>query len=74
MNFSKVSVNLGSSKMSEQTTFDREKYVPTEKQKDFLQKLLSDENLSKTDYSYIINFVNSIVFNNKKFREAKQNA
>ena len=46
-----------------------EKKGPTEKQKEFLNKLLNDENLSKTDYSYVINFVNSIIFNNKQYQK-----
>ena len=42
---------------------------PTSKQIEFLHKLLSDKNLSKIDYSYIINFVNSIVYNHKTWIE-----
>ena len=46
-----------------------ERQGPTEKQKEFLNKLLNDENLSKTDYSYVINFVNSIIFNRKQYQK-----
>ena len=49
-----------------------ERLGPTEKQKDFLNKLLEDENLSKTDYSYMINFVNSIIFNRKQYQKKQQ--
>jgi len=49
-----------------------EKKGPTEKQKEFLNKLLNSESLSKTDYSYIINFVNSIVFNNNQYQKRKE--
>ena len=49
-----------------------ERQGPTEKQKDFLNKLLEDENLSKTDYSYMINFVNSIIFNRKQYQKKQQ--
>ena len=38
---------------------------PTSKQVEFLHKILNDDNLTKLDYSYIINFVNSIIFNHK---------
>ncbi len=51
-----------------QDTLD-EKYKPTSKQKEFLMKLLSDEHLSKTDYSYTINFVNAIIFNRKQYQK-----
>ncbi len=40
---------------------------PTSKQVEFLNKLLIDDNLTKTDYSYVINFVNSIIFNHKSW-------
>jgi len=49
-----------------------EKKGPTEKQKEFLNKLLNDENLSKTDYSYVINFVNSIIFNRKQYQKKQE--
>jgi len=49
-----------------------EKKGPTEKQKEFLNKLLNSESLSKTDYSYMINFVNSIVFNNNQYQKRKE--
>lgn len=49
-----------------------EKKGPTEKQKEFLNKLLNSESLSKTDYSYVINFVNSIVFNNNQYQKRKE--
>jgi hypothetical protein len=49
-----------------------ERQGPTEKQKDFLNKLLEDENISKTDYSYIINFANSIIFNRKQYQKKLQ--
>ncbi len=49
-----------------------EKKGPTEKQKEFLTKLLSDGILSKTDYSYVINFVNSIIFNNKQYQKRQE--
>ena len=49
-----------------------EKKGPTEKQKEFLNKLLNSESLSKTDYSYIINFVNSIVFNNNQYQKRQE--
>ena len=55
--------------MSEQKTLDSAK--PTEKQVDFMNKLLKDDLLSKTDYSYIINFTNSIIFNRKQYLEKK---
>jgi len=51
--------------MSETTTYT--KYNPTTKQVEFLNKLLIDTNLTKTDYSYVINFVNSIIFNHKSW-------
>lgn len=51
-------------------TFERQ--VPTSKQKEFLSKLLDDENLSKTDYSYVINFANSIIFNRKQYQKKLQ--
>ena len=44
-------------------------YLPTQKQKEFLEKLLIDDNLTKLDYSYIINFVNSIIFNHKTWNK-----
>ena len=49
-----------------------ERQGPTEKQKEFLNKLLHDENLSKTDYSYVINFVNSIIFNRKQYQKKQE--
>ena len=49
-----------------------ERQGPTEKQKEFLNKLLNDENLSKTDYSYVINFVNSIIFNRKQYQKKQE--
>jgi len=49
-----------------------ERQQPTEKQSEFLNKLLNDENLSKTDYSYIINFVNSIIFNRKQYQKKQE--
>ena len=49
-----------------------ERQGPTEKQKEFLNKLLSDEVLSKTDVSYIINFVNSIIFNRKQYQKKQE--
>ena len=49
--------------MSETTTYTKQN--PTTKQKEFLDKLLIDDNLTKSDYSYVINFVNSIIFNHK---------
>ena len=49
-----------------------EKKGPTEKQKEFLNKLLNSESLSKTDVSYIINFVNSIIFNNKQYQKRQE--
>ena len=49
-----------------------EKKGPTEKQKEFLNKLLNSESLSKTDYSYMINFVNSIVFNNNQYQKRQE--
>ena len=51
-------------------TFERQ--GPTEKQKDFLNKLLDDATISKTDYSYIINFVNSIIFNRKQYQKKQE--
>lgn len=49
-----------------------ERQGPTEKQKEFLNKLLNDENLTKTDYSYVINFVNSIIFNTKQYQKRQE--
>ena len=49
-----------------------ERKGPTEKQREFLNKLLDDENLSKTDYSYVINFVNSIIFNRKQYQKKQE--
>ena len=49
-----------------------ERQGPTEKQKEFLNKLLNDENLSKTDYSYLINFVNAIIFNRKQYQKKQE--
>ena len=49
-----------------------ERKGPTEKQREFLNKLLDDENLSKTDYSYTINFVNSIIFNRKQYQKKQE--
>lgn len=49
-----------------------EKKSPSDKQKEFLGKLLADENLSKTDYSYVINFVNSIIFNRKQYQKKQE--
>jgi len=49
-----------------------ERQGPTEKQKEFLNKLLEDENISKTDYSYLINFANSIIFNRKQYQKKLQ--
>ena len=49
-----------------------ERQQPTEKQSEFLNKLLNDENLSETDYSYIINFVNSIIFNRKQYQKKQE--
>ncbi len=51
-------------------TFERK--APSDKQKEFLTKLLSDETLSKTDYSYVINFVNSIIFNRKQYQKKQE--
>ena len=49
-----------------------ERQGPTEKQKEFLNNLLEDENISKTDYSYLINFANSIIFNRKQYQKKLQ--
>ena len=51
-------------------TFERQ--WPTSKQKEFLNKLLDDTTISKTDYSYIINFVNSIIFNRKQYQKKQE--
>jgi hypothetical protein len=51
--------------MSEIKTYT--KINPTSKQIEFLHKLLNDKEISKLDYSYIINFVNSIVYNHNSW-------
>jgi len=44
-------------------------YLPTQKQKEFLNKLLLDSELSKMDYSYLINFLTSILYNHKQYKK-----